>query len=384
MIIKKGIKGISPVVATALLIVVAVVAVVGFQSWFQTYSSSTFSDVEMRINNVNNLNIETIVEDTLYIKSGKDNVSVNTIKIGGIDCNVRINLSKGMNNISVANCLNSVSISTPDIVVIANNEIVTKKVYLKNINPIVTNTLCSDLSLLMHFNNDSFVSETNTFFYDWSDSGNNGTLMGSGVSYINSGKFGKGLIFDNLDTNNGCIEVSSNPVFNFDNSSGMSVFMWFNKSTICDSTDNAIHNEVFISIYGNGNSDGTWWFGCDHTTSGLRVDFYPNEPAGNYGNLLISAPINDSQWHLGGWVYDENTGYLRLYLDGVETGSVYIDDFENGMISANEMCIGAYGSTVDYGSFEYDGLLDELAIWNRSLSSSEVSSLYNSNSELNC
>jgi flagellin-like protein len=42
----KSNKAISPVVAIVLLLVVAVVAVVGFQVWFNTYSSSLFSDVE--------------------------------------------------------------------------------------------------------------------------------------------------------------------------------------------------------------------------------------------------------------------------------------------------------------------------------------------------
>ncbi len=39
-------KCISPVVATALLIVVAVLAVVGFQGWFGTFSSKLFTDTE--------------------------------------------------------------------------------------------------------------------------------------------------------------------------------------------------------------------------------------------------------------------------------------------------------------------------------------------------
>jgi len=41
-------KAISPVVATALLLVVAVVAVVGFQAWFNTYNTSLNSKVEQQ------------------------------------------------------------------------------------------------------------------------------------------------------------------------------------------------------------------------------------------------------------------------------------------------------------------------------------------------
>jgi len=52
-------RAISPVVATALLLVVAVVAVVSFQTWFGSFSSSTFSKVEIESN-------EGIMLQTIY------------------------------------------------------------------------------------------------------------------------------------------------------------------------------------------------------------------------------------------------------------------------------------------------------------------------------
>ncbi|MCA9487036.1 MAG: hypothetical protein KC548_05260, partial [Nanoarchaeota archaeon] len=39
-------KALSPVVASVLLIVVAVLASLGFQSWYQAFSSSTLSHVD--------------------------------------------------------------------------------------------------------------------------------------------------------------------------------------------------------------------------------------------------------------------------------------------------------------------------------------------------
>ncbi|MCA9487210.1 MAG: hypothetical protein KC548_06145, partial [Nanoarchaeota archaeon] len=41
-------RGISPVVAVALLLVVAVVAVVMFSSWFDSFRSSLFADIEVQ------------------------------------------------------------------------------------------------------------------------------------------------------------------------------------------------------------------------------------------------------------------------------------------------------------------------------------------------
>lgn len=62
-------KAISPVVAMALLLVVTVSAAVGFQSWFNSYSSSIQSDIEE--NTGDNLRIQGLFGDKLYLFSEK-------------------------------------------------------------------------------------------------------------------------------------------------------------------------------------------------------------------------------------------------------------------------------------------------------------------------
>jgi flagellin-like protein len=128
-------KAISPVVATALLLVVAVVAVVTFQGWFGNLESSIFSDVEIKSNSAtdNTLSVDSIVGNTLYIKNNvEENLSINDLKIGDIVCNVSKNLSLGMNEIDISSCINNVSISTPDVVIITDKQVVQKSVFLKN------------------------------------------------------------------------------------------------------------------------------------------------------------------------------------------------------------------------------------------------------------
>ncbi len=78
-------KAISPVVATALLLVVAVVAVVGFQSWFTTYQSGINTKVEQQSNAGSVLTIERLessANGTLYLKNaGTENVTVSSFKV---------------------------------------------------------------------------------------------------------------------------------------------------------------------------------------------------------------------------------------------------------------------------------------------------------------
>lgn len=82
-------KAISPVVATALLLVVAVVAVVAFQTWFNNFQSGQLSDVEQRANAGAALTVERLESDqtdsSVYVRNaGTDPISINSITLG--DC----------------------------------------------------------------------------------------------------------------------------------------------------------------------------------------------------------------------------------------------------------------------------------------------------------
>ena len=118
-------KALHPVVATALLLVVAVVSVVGFQGWFQTFSSTLFVDVEQRgsISHLD-LGIETLVGSNLYIKAGSG-LNIISILIDGNDCDVS-GMYYNMSGIDVSGCLDSVSTSTPEIVLVTDKGVESK------------------------------------------------------------------------------------------------------------------------------------------------------------------------------------------------------------------------------------------------------------------
>jgi flagellin-like protein len=62
-------KGISPVVATALLLVVTVVSAVGFQTWFTSFESSLLVEIESESSDDTQVRIEQIYGDTLFFHS---------------------------------------------------------------------------------------------------------------------------------------------------------------------------------------------------------------------------------------------------------------------------------------------------------------------------
>jgi formylglycine-generating enzyme required for sulfatase activity len=124
-------KAISPVVAIALLLVVAVVAVVGFQTWNNDFQSGVFTNVESQSSKGVSVEINEMIDGVLYVKStSDDNITVNTIKVGDTVCNfTATNLTKGINEIILEDCLNDTEVKE-DVVLITEDYIDSKTFYL--------------------------------------------------------------------------------------------------------------------------------------------------------------------------------------------------------------------------------------------------------------
>lgn len=78
-------KAISPVVATALLLVVAVVAVVGFQTWFATFQSEKQADIEQKADSGVSITVELLQvanNGTVTLKNtANTNVTITSWKV---------------------------------------------------------------------------------------------------------------------------------------------------------------------------------------------------------------------------------------------------------------------------------------------------------------
>jgi len=135
--LKESNKGISPVIAIALLLVVGVLAVVSFQIWFQEYSSSIFSETEVtsKVLIEQKIEINNLVDGILYITNNiKDNLTINQLKIGNETCIVTNDLRLGVNIIPVSDCVKNLESKASDVVVTTNKNVITKKVLIKNEN----------------------------------------------------------------------------------------------------------------------------------------------------------------------------------------------------------------------------------------------------------
>ncbi len=77
------------------------------------------------------------------------------------------------------------------------------------------------------------------------------------------------------------------------------------------------------------------------------------------------------QWHHIVATYSNTTETMKIYIDGVEDISRTLPGFGNMATNTDNLILGIEGSS------GYSGRMDELAIWNKALSATEISNLYN-------
>jgi len=123
-----------------------------------------------------------------------------------------------------------------------------------------------------------------------------------------------------------------------------------------------------ISFGGSGT--GNSWsirFGGDGTD--LAIDY------GNT-NTASNTSVGDTNWHMITGIYTGTSGRGLIYLDGNIVGNE-----SDGSITTGNTSLFIGNSSINNNA-DFDGIIDEIGVWNRTLSSSEISDLYNNGSGL--
>lgn len=87
-------KSLSPVVALALLLVTVSVAVIGFQSWYNTYSSQLQTEIETGETVAQNVRIERLMTNKLFVHSGSA-FNITTLQIRDREGDIICELNQG-------------------------------------------------------------------------------------------------------------------------------------------------------------------------------------------------------------------------------------------------------------------------------------------------
>lgn len=203
-----------------------------------------------------------------------------------------------------------------------------------------------NLVLYMHFDNQSDIGENDTHVFDWSGNGNNGTCTGS-PAWENNGYFDGSFDFDGVNNE---IQVANDDSINF-TSENFSIAFWgyFNGATMS------------VIDKGTYNQDGYVIF---ISTNTMYMRTYQS---GALQNTYSSSTTPTGTWNHYS-IVRKNTTYFSIYRDGVDV-TQYHGTHINPTAGTKDLYIGGSSSNLN-------GSLDEVMVWNRSLTEDEIKELY--------
>jgi hypothetical protein len=185
---------------------------------------------------------------------------------------------------------------------------------------------------------------------DASGNGNNGTVNGATLTTDRFGSANSAYSFDGV---NDQIQVLNNSSLNFGVNPNFSISLWINKST---------NNAGGIICKGEP-FNGYGWKGWNF----IHQDFQTGYPCLNYNN--ISSQIQS--WE--NVVITVVNGTIKHFINGIQISQFYCSNIVTTSVST--LTDLYFGVDRDLSNF-YSGKLDDVGIYNRALSTSEIQQLY--------
>ncbi len=193
---------------------------------------------------------------------------------------------------------------------------------------------------------------------------NDGTIYGA--QWV-AGAIGNTLRFDGIDD---YVRVDNSSSMNFGASADFSVGFWI-KASIQDAA--VISKGPEIPPHGRKGWSPGWNIQLENTINykrGVRFDMYDGKNGG-YGIVTTGVDALDNDWHHV-FITVDRDGYAKAYLDASEKDSRDVSSIGD-INNSRELLIGWRGDWL-----YFDGLIDEIAIYNRVLSAEEIGELYQS------
>ena len=194
----------------------------------------------------------------------------------------------------------------------------------------------------------------------------NGTLT-NGATY-GTGIINQGFSFDGVND-----YVDLGDVLDNDGTQAQSVSFWVNL--------NSTSTQAFVSKIDQGTPFNGWSVGT--VNNKINYIFANNITTGVYVQVENSTVITTGTWYHVVATYDgsKSASGVKVYIDGsIGTQNILKDTLSTNSTSSTG--VKATISSRDGGFLFTNGIIDEVGIWNRELSASEVTELYNSGSGL--
>ncbi len=299
-------KGISPLLASVLLIATTVVISTMFAGWLASTTSITQATITNKTNEGVACAAAEITIDDSYITNGSTSETASVIlrNSGGTD---------------------DLTITSAQLYNKNGDNITASNVPISNFDRGSTSTLSF-----------SFKPAGDSSKY-----GNNGTLMNGPL--LTAGRYGSALSFDGV---NDYVDVGSAAYFS---QVPLTYGLWFNPSA--NKLASLLHRTSLVYFYQNG----------------LAIDMYFTSTGSP--DVSVANLITLNSWQHVAYTIDQNNNSV-LYFNGVRVG--------NGTSQSPGTTGNFYiGNTTGNPSRMFNGIIDDAAIWNRSLTNAEINTSMN-------
>ena len=186
----------------------------------------------------------------------------------------------------------------------------------------------------------------------------NGTLT-------NGATYGTGIINNgfSLDGVNDYVDMGN--VLDFDGSTPFSFSCWINPL-----------GSTTVNILSKFQNSGVFPGYTLLLTSNLVRFIIQNNNTTDRLIVTTTSTLTSGMRHIS-LSYDGSTNAsgVKIYVDGVNQSlSIFRDTFTGGLTTGSDFNLGGFVTGLNY----FDGIIDEVGVWEKELSSSEVTELYNS------
>ncbi len=194
----------------------------------------------------------------------------------------------------------------------------------------------------------------------------NGDSLSEAVGGVTSvsGKVGNAFKFDG---SSGYIKMGNPANLNF-GTGPFSLEAWFNWN---GGGNSGALNIIRKSNYPVSGSGSGYWvrIGKDSKT----IEFSVGATTGPEGQSIITTPISSGAWHHVAAIRD-SSGAIKLYINGESQGTVLRQATSADSTSEAPFTVGAWDDRFGITEF-FPGMIDEVSVYNRALSSSEVQAI---------
>lgn len=227
-------------------------------------------------------------------------------------------------------------------------------IYITAIIPTVTD----DMILVYHFDNDSAFGENDTHIFDFSNSQNNGTVVGA--VFNASGRFGGAFDFDGI---NDQINIGANAenTLNFNISHNFTWSMWVN---VKDNTNNVRYG-LFETITG---SVGRSLIIALNQSRYVFVGTLKNDMS-TEDIITSNSSLSPGTWYHIVVTYLNQT--VVIYINGTLENSGNLPEFGTDVADQNKI-----GNEELFDANSCNCSIDEVIVYNKTLTDTEVLNLY--------